>query len=61
MRKKNLLRLLTVMMVAMLNVGFVSCGGDDVDETINVNSYIIGTWHSFKATGYAFYQEHKMN
>lgn len=53
MRKKNLLHLLTVMIVAMLSVGSVSCGGDDVDETINVNSYIIGTWHSFKATGYA--------
>ncbi len=53
MTKMNLLRILTIMIVTILSVGFVSCGGDDVDETINVNSYIIGTWRSFKATGYA--------
>lgn len=32
MRKKNLFYLVTIVMVTMLSVGFVSCGGDDDEE-----------------------------
>lgn len=41
MKKKNLLHLLAIMMVAVLSVGFASCSSDD-DES--VDSSIIGTW-----------------
>jgi len=34
MSKKNLLHLLAIMMVAMLSVGFVSCGDDDDDDYV---------------------------
>lgn len=53
MNKKYLLHLLTITMIAMLSLGFASCGGDDDDEPINVKSYILGTWRTFKAVGYA--------
>jgi hypothetical protein len=54
MNKKYLFHLLTITMLAMLSLGVTSCGGDDEDdEPINVSSYILGTWHTFKATGYA--------
>jgi hypothetical protein len=32
MKRKNLLRLLAVMMAAVLSVGFASCGGDDEED-----------------------------
>ena len=34
MSKKNLLHLLAIMMVAMLSVGFASCGDDDDDDYV---------------------------
>lgn len=30
----------------------VSCGSDDDEEVADVNSYIVGEWHSYKATIY---------
>ena len=43
MNKKHLWNLLAIMMVAMLSVGFTSCGDDD-DEGGSVNSDLVGTW-----------------
>lgn len=37
MKKENYLHLLTIMMVAMLSVGFASCGGDDDDDSIDTS------------------------
>ncbi|MBR4387916.1 MAG: hypothetical protein IKT00_01910 [Prevotella sp.] len=42
MSKKNLLHLMTIMMVAMLSVGFTSCGSDDDEE--NSSYSIVGLW-----------------
>ena len=41
--KKNLLNWMTILMVAIVSVGFVSCGDDDDDEK---EGAIIGTWRS---------------
>ena len=38
--KKYLLNLMTILMVTIVSVGFVSCGGDDDDDEIS----IVGTW-----------------
>lgn len=42
MNKKIFLHLMAIMMVAMLSVGFTSCGNDE-DET-KIDSPIVGTW-----------------
>lgn len=41
--KKNLLNWMTIVMVAIVSVSFVSCG-DDEDETNEIS--IVGTWRS---------------
>lgn len=43
---KNWSMKLLVIMMPLL----VACSSDD--DPISLNSYIVGTWHSFKATGY---------
>lgn len=43
MKRKYFWNLLTIMMVATLSVGFMSCGSDDDDNSISSDS-IIGTW-----------------
>lgn len=54
MKKKNYLHLLAIMMVAMLSVGFVSCGSDDDDDDISGGSELVdklqGTWQFQKGT-----------
>ena len=46
--KKNLLNWMTILMVAIVCVGFVSCGGDDDDSnSVTDPSAIIGTWVKF--------------
>ena len=50
MIKKNLWRLMAILMVAMLSVGFVSCGDDD-DEDGPSGSSLTGTWKE------TYYQE----
>lgn len=48
MKEKSFLHLLAIMMVAMLSVGFVSCGDDDDDDVDIAGSELIdklqGTW-----------------
>ena len=42
MNKKFFMSLLSIMMVAMLSVGFTSCGDDE--DSIGGNSPIVGSW-----------------
>ena len=47
-------RLLFVMVLAVCAVVLVSCGKDDyIAPDVDLKSYIIGTWHSYKITAYA--------
>lgn len=39
MKKSSYLHLLAIMMVAMLSVGFVSCGSDDDDDDIELAEF----------------------
>ena len=41
--KKNLLNWMTILMVAIVSIGFVSCGDDDDEKKDSVAS-IVGTW-----------------
>lgn len=43
MSKKNLLHLLAIMMVAMLSVGFASCGDNDDDEIVPQGEHSMDT------------------
>ena len=53
MKAKDLLwSLLSIMMVAMLSVGFVSCGGDDEDESSSGS----GSVSSVSLVGKTFYK-----
>ena len=50
MRKKDFMYLLTVMMVAMLSVCFVSCGDDDNGDNVkegDIVSMLQGTWEFY--------------
>lgn len=53
--KKNLFQLMAILMVAMLCVGFVSCGSDDEDDhgggSGTEASALIGTWTREYYTG----------
>lgn len=66
--KKNLFNWLTILMVAIVSVGFVSCGDDDDDEEGGPVS-LVGTWSlnfgtedycllSFYTNGTVKYQEY---
>ena len=47
MDKKNYLHLMAIMIVAMLCVGFASCGSDDEEkDEEKVSSPLIGTWEN---------------
>ncbi len=51
--KKNLLNWMTILMVAIVSVSFVSCSGDDENRNENGVS-IVGTWRcEFSAQGYS--------
>lgn len=41
--------ILSILLVGLMIPLMVSCGSDD-DEVADVNSYIVGEWHSYKAT-----------
>lgn len=45
--KKYLLNWMTILMVAVVSVGFVSCGDDDDDDKKETSS-IVGTWVYFE-------------
>ena len=47
--KKNLLNWMTILMVAIVSVGFVSCDDDDDDDS---KASIIGTWRYDYSDGY---------
>lgn len=40
------------LLVAMMATVLVGCSKDDDDDNFDLNSYIIGSWHSFKGTVY---------
>ena len=52
MKRKNYLHLLAILMLAMLSVGFASCGSDDDDDDITGGSELVdklqGTWQFSK-------------
>lgn len=53
MKKKNFMFLMAAMMVAMLSVGFASCGSDDDDNSPSGNDLVtkaIGTWMCTSST-----------
>ena len=52
MKRKNLWHLLAVVMVAMLSVGFTSCGSDDDDEpTLKITKdMLVGSWEVTNVT-----------
>lgn len=42
--KKNLLNWMTILMVAIVSIGFVSCGNDDDDDKKGGTVSLVGTW-----------------
>ena len=54
MKKRNCLQLLAIMMVALLSVGFVSCGNDDDEDDFTGGSQLVdklqGVWQFQKGT-----------
>lgn len=50
---KQLKNLSIFMLVALMATTFASCSKDDDNADFDLNSYIVGTWHSYKATVYA--------
>lgn len=42
---------LSMMLVVMILPLMVACSSDD-DDPVSLESYIVGTWHTFKATGF---------
>lgn len=46
MKKKNLLHLMTIMMVALLSFGFTSCSSDDDEEDNGYSTSILGSWQT---------------
>ena len=47
------LKNLSIFMLVALMAAFASCSKDDDNADFDLNSYIVGTWHSYKATVYA--------
>lgn len=51
--KKNLLNWMTILMVAIVSVSFVSCGDDDDEDEKKIDEVtIIGTWRCDYSDGY---------
>ena len=56
MNKKSLLQLMAVMMVAMLSIGFASCGGDDDDDNGGGNTAgLVGKWRCVYKKSESYY------
>lgn len=46
-------RIVAMMLIVMLTaVCFNSCGDDDVNDVIESNDFVLGTWRSYKVVGY---------
>ena len=50
-KKKYYWSLLTVVMMAVMSVGFVSCGDDDDEPGSGSNSTLVGTWAQYHKGG----------
>ena len=51
---QNMKKYLLLVIMAVCAVAFSSCGKDDeVNPDVDLKSYIIGTWHSYRMTAYA--------
>lgn len=48
--KKKIINWMTIFMVVVLSVGFVSCSSDDDDATVS-KSEIVGTWYTMEDGG----------
>ncbi len=44
-------KILNLLLVGLMIPFIVSCSSDD-DENVDINNYIVGAWHSYKATVY---------
>ena len=49
---KQLKNLSIFMLVALMAATFASCSKDDDNADFDLSRYIVGTWHSYKATVY---------
>lgn len=51
---KYYINILLILSLALLSSTFTGCTGDDNDsfEEVNLESYIVGSWHSYRATAY---------
>ena len=59
-QKSNLWSMLSVMMVAMLSIGFAACGSDDNDDeggsSVTISeANLIGTWETVLSESYVIY------
>ncbi len=50
MKKGKLFQMSKMLLIIMLPLFMVACSGDD--DPVSIDSYLIGTWHTFKATAY---------
>ena len=51
--KKNIMNWMTIMLMAVLCVGLVSCSKDDDDDSVAIPSGLVGTW--YKTSGASKY------
>ena len=51
--KKNIMSWMTIMLMAVLCVGLVSCSKDDDDDSVAIPSGLVGTW--YKTSGASKY------
>jgi hypothetical protein len=50
--KRNTINWMTILMVAIMSVGFMSCGGGDDDVKKESEAPLVGTWRLDFSTGY---------
>lgn len=46
MKKKSLMGLMTLVLITLVSVSVASCNSDD--ESVVLEDYVVGSWHSFK-------------
>ena len=52
MNKKSLFTLMAMLMMALVSVGFASCGDDDNDDKKKEEVSLVGTWRHDFSSGY---------